>query len=122
MTSSAGAVVAVANANRTRERLHASIRAERSWRHRHQRARRPRRRPRDANADSTYLRADGTTAGASSQDQTFTNGVLGAFVQEPGSYRLTTITIWRQTPGLSSPTAATPPRYQTLPSAQAGST
>lgn len=37
-----------------------------------------------ASADSTYLRADGTTGGASAQDQTFVNGVIGNFLQESG--------------------------------------
>ena len=85
VTSSAGAVVAVYQRQPTRQRgLHASIRAERSRRHQpsahgdhdddHTRRQR-----------GQHLPAPmAPTAGASSQDQTFTNGVLGAFVQETG--------------------------------------
>lgn len=86
VTSSAGAVVAVANANRPASAVYTPAYGQSVAGATGTSARTATTTTttRDANADSTYLRADGTTAGASSQDQTFTNGVLGAFVQETG--------------------------------------
>ena len=85
VTSSAGAVVAVANANRPASAVYTpaygqsvagatstSAHGDHDDDHR------------DANADSTYLRADGTTAGASSQTRHLPTAYSALFVQETG--------------------------------------
>ena len=101
VTDEKGTVVAVANANRPASAVYAPAYGQSvSGKVGTSATRTVGTRETAVSADSLYLRAAGTTGGASAQAQTFANGVLGMFVQETGiaavsaDYELTEADAW----------------------------